>query len=79
MQTAMHVAPEDNHAAMAAQFAADMIVQRSNAAGLEWTARPPLRLERGQRVEIYHTLSGWTAVMVTRHEDGISSIRQVTL
>lgn len=39
----------------------------------------PLRLERGQRVEIYHSLSGWSAAMVTRHEDGTSSIRQVSL
>jgi len=40
MQTAMHTQPEDNQAAMAAQFAADVIVQRANAAALEWTQRP---------------------------------------
>jgi hypothetical protein len=39
----------------------------------------PLRLERGQRVEVYHTLTGWSASMVTRHADGTSSIRQVSL
>ena len=41
--TTMHVAPEDNAAALAAHFAADLIAQRANAAGLEWNA--PIRLE----------------------------------
>ena len=43
---AMHVQAEDNQAAMAANFAAEMIVLRANAAGLEWVARPSaIRLE----------------------------------
>jgi len=43
MQTAMHIQPEDNHAAMAANFAVDLLVQRANASRLEW--RAPIRLE----------------------------------
>jgi hypothetical protein len=39
----------------------------------------PLQLARGQHVEIYHTLSGWSASMITRHADGTSSIRPVSL
>lgn len=42
-------------------------------------ARTPLRLYPGKVIEIYHTPAGWTAALVTRHADGMSTVRQVAL
>jgi hypothetical protein len=42
-------------------------------------ARAPLQLCRGKVIEIYHSPAGWSAAMVTRHEDGTSTVRQVAL